>query len=248
MKFSSDNKRLLKRIQEILRNQISSRRPTDYSLRTELVATSQHYLVVREGPRDGGRGVSCWSREWLLLKEGNPGNNEMLAVALATIHPVHRRWKTNHRRDLVHSKYSWGHEEFRGRRWSKKLLAEIKQWLRQEDATFAEREAKAIRRYDNADTFATDMVSAAKATGFRWSGTFRDDPDEITNIIGKWNTITLSDRCTDKLRFIPRKDKKVRVSMKDVDFSPEEFLILMEAMKKIHDHREQLAEAAEVAA
>lgn len=230
-------------VKKLMRGETESGRETAYTTKSELLWSGKHYLLIREGPYNGSRGVELWSVESLLLQKGNPTKNGMLEIALATIEPIHRMWKFNKRRTLASSGGSYGTvEAFRGRRYCKALRQEMIAYCEEQDQTFKLRETEEVNRVDDYNEFSKNLVLKAKGLGFEVSKLSRSsDPYEDSFPAERTYATSLhgSSATAEKFRFKPTSRKQVLMKWSQMTMTGEEFEVLLEAVAQINSMRKE---------
>jgi len=151
------NAELLLEYNKINRRRYAREQPRPESLweDAEILWSGEHYLMIREGKRDGCRLTYLVSREGLLLRWGNPDKNPLVELALAKIHPVFGRdlWV---RRELLHcsrrKQESVLNPRFKGR-MSQSLQLHMIHYATKKDMNFEEDAAKLTAEFDEAMEF-----------------------------------------------------------------------------------------------
>lgn len=241
--IADSDRALFEQIKLVLCEGKSERRKTNYVRKTELLWVGRHYLLTRTGPKlDDGksiRKVHLWSREWLVLRRGNPESNPMVALALAAIDPIHYAWKGHNRRLLHSTNVHSGHDRFRGRKLTKTVLAEIITFCEEEDRTFPERERQASAEFEARTSFSQITVQLVKNHEFEVQGLATRNGVEYPvgytygAQIGWHHPVGRRDR----LDFTPNETKTITARIWDTEFEPDEFEILLEALGRIHKNR-----------
>jgi len=226
----------------LMRRETDSLKETVYITKSELLWSGKHYLLIREGPYQGSRGVELWSVEALLLQKGNPTKNGMLEIALASIDPIHRKWKVNKRRTLACSAYA-SVKAFRGRRYSKTLCRELIAYCEEQERDFKLREAEEIKHVDDYNEFSKNLVLKAKSLGFEISGAeIGNDPYKEDSFLADRTYSTslhMSSTTCERFRFKPTSSKKVVLKWSQMTMTGEEFEVLLEAVAQINTMRKE---------
>ncbi len=165
----------------------------------------------------------------------------MVALALAAIHPVHHSEIVQASLVLHISgkKKDEGLAEFRGRRWTKTTRGGILHYAWMADQRFDAEEPEWIRRYDEANEFATRCIEPfEEQAGCTAYGPFNNDggprlfADESYDI-GEQSVSSI-------FKLTPSsKDHKVNVYMRAFRLNEEEFKIWADAMVKIIQLRKE---------
>ncbi len=216
----------------------SGRNPEALWYMTELLWAGKHYLLVRQGPYQGERDTMLLNREALLLDRGNRwDDNAMIELALASIHPVHRREEIlSAALHVSRTKSKRGHEPFVGKRWSKKLVRELIAFVEIKDVEFPEKEAEWIRAFDIQSGFAEEVATYA-TDAFDGDVEYPIEKDGVRFPINKRYEASIDGRRSGEFMFTPRATGRVSCRLQTTSFSKDEFKLLIDSMEQIRESR-----------
>lgn len=240
MEFNPVDLKLFTYLKHKMRDDVESLKLTNYTLEAKLLWAGAHYLLVKTGPLYGRRAVEIWSREGLLLRRGNPTENGMFELALATIDLANKSWMLNFRRTLWKQGAAGSYKQFARRRWGKGLLKELIEFCEEEDRTFLVREALEIERQQKARNFAASACNYVKDLGIELSGKKFTSNKKYQALIEGDRTHRL------EFHFTPKSSRKITFGATNCQLDQEEFELLARAFNEIRKKRkEKLDEGAE---
>lgn len=209
---------------------------------TKLLWAGKNYVMVREGPDEGSYCVVLYSRTQVFLKGGDARNNAMMEIALATLDPGHKSWADDYKRELwVSGKHGGGINELRhlrGRRFGKKLVAELVEFAEELDLTQEQRFAEFKQTRADQRRYANSVGKLFVELGVPVLGR---DPKRYSQtkhyksfVPQKRYSAQLGDKRS--LKFTVHRSGQIEVKL-DAKFSKEEMVFLAEAVALIHKNR-----------
>jgi hypothetical protein len=213
----------------------------------EIIWSGVNYLIIRDGLYDGQRTTNLYCRNGLLLQfeKSLASINAMVALALTSIHPVHRR--RNYFDETLHVTGNAGNyrgvEFARGRRWSRTLRQELIAHARKKDMAFHLLEEKLIARLEGRNSVSLENAKfALEALG---EGPPTTRKDGILCPVGvEIETRPFGEADRMRFRFKTGTDEQVRIRLTSLVLSGPEFRVLVEALAQIQELREEEEESA----